>query len=74
MKNGDILENLTVKLYQKMGFDVEQDIILEGKSGSIHQIDVIAKKKSWRKKKRILLNVNSERIVMLEKQMCQIFF
>ena len=50
MKNGDILENLTVKLYQKMGFDVEQDIILEGKSGSIHQIDVIAKKKSWRKK------------------------
>jgi len=51
MKDGEILENLTAQLYKKMGFDVEQNIILKGKSGSIHQIDIIAKKGSFRKKK-----------------------
>lgn len=53
MKDGDLLENLTMQLYERMGFQTEQKVILQGRSGSIHEIDVIAKKKSWRKEKVI---------------------
>lgn len=53
MKNGDILENLTAKIYERMGFDVDQNILLQGKSGSMHEIDVIARKKSFLRKKVI---------------------
>lgn len=55
MNNGYILEKLTAKLYQKIGFNVEQDITLKGKSGSIHQIDLIASKGRWPKKETIFI-------------------
>jgi len=53
MKNGDLLENLTAKIYEKMGFDVDQNVLLKGKSGSMHEIDVIAKKRSLIRRKVI---------------------
>lgn len=55
MQNGRKFEKAIATLYEKMGFEVETNKILKGYSGTYHEIDVYAEKKSLFGTKRILI-------------------
>lgn len=54
MKSGREFENLVANLYEKMGYRIEKNKLIKGKSKAFHEIDVYASKGLLRKKEVIV--------------------
>jgi CRISPR/Cas system CMR subunit Cmr6 (Cas7 group RAMP superfamily) len=59
LERGKEFERIVAQLYERMGFEVETNKLLRGRSGAIHEIDVYAVKK-YKKNFGILRNRSRE--------------